>query len=138
MAAPHSGTTFDLVHTAGCAVAVTGLGLLAARTRAAVLLAPVAAVGAVTLTLYSLHVALYGTSFLAGRPGLSWVVQTLVALVVAPLYLVRWRRGPLEEAVHLASEPARRALAPRRAPPGRDDGVPRTGRDGGSRPTVQG
>ncbi len=56
VSAPHSGTTFDLAHTVGTSLAVLGLCLLLARVLPQWSLVPLAAVGSMTLTLYTLHV----------------------------------------------------------------------------------
>jgi hypothetical protein len=94
VAAPHSGSPFYLVHTIGTACFVLGAMLLLARVaRAAVW--PLAAIGSMTFTLYSLHVVLISTVMPDTIPNaLLWHV--LVALAIA----VPWRafvgRGPLE------------------------------------------
>jgi uncharacterized membrane protein len=94
VAAPHSGSTFDLLHTIGTASFVLGAMLLLARgARAAVW--PLAAIGSMTFTLYSLHVVLISTVLPDTTPNaLLWHV--LIALAIA----VPWRtfigRGPLE------------------------------------------
>jgi uncharacterized membrane protein len=100
--APHSGTPFDLAHTLGSAIAVIGLCLLLARPapRAA---AVVFGAGAMTLSLYTLHVALR-------TPG-GWYVDSPdtftrhVVLVLAIGAVFGWRRwrGPLETLVRRAS-----------------------------------
>ncbi len=107
----HSGTTPDLVHTTGSALAVLGglVLLAAAADRAAALghrlgrrtLAPLVALGTTTLTLYALHVMLLGAS--ADRAWLREVgAPTLVvahvafAVVVVALVGAPARRGPLE------------------------------------------
>ena len=55
VSAPHSGTTLDLLHTCGTAAAVVGVCLLLTRARPNLLL-PLSAAGAMTLTLYSMHI----------------------------------------------------------------------------------
>ena len=52
---PHSGTPLDLLHTAGTSAAVVGVCLLLTRARPNLLL-PLSAAGAMTLTLYTVHV----------------------------------------------------------------------------------
>ena len=103
VAAPHSGTTLDLLGTAGSAAAVLGLCLLL-TVRGVGPLFPVAAAGSMTLTLYSAHVIALrrdGPLLLDDRLQL-WLLHVAVALVAASLW--RWLvgRGPLE-AVHDAS-----------------------------------
>jgi uncharacterized membrane protein len=92
--APHSGSPFDLLHTIGTACFVLGAMLLLARV-ARPLVWPLAAIGSMTFTLYSLHVVLISTVMPDTIPNaLLWHV--LVALAIA----VPWRsfvgRGPLE------------------------------------------
>ncbi|AYY11759.1 DUF1624 domain-containing protein [Actinobacteria bacterium YIM 96077] len=91
---PHTSTPFDLLHTIGTSAAVLGLALLVERWwRGA--LAPLAAMGSMTFTLYTLHVVLLATA-IPGELDYSWLFHILVALAVA----VPWRRhigrGPLE------------------------------------------
>ncbi|GAB3538746.1 hypothetical protein GCM10027403_25950 [Arthrobacter tecti] len=109
VSAPHSGTPLDLAHTAGTAAAVVGLCLLVTR-RLDWLLLPLSAPGAMTLTLYSLHIWI-----------MSIVDQQQPALDPAPVYwaqaaafialglvLRKLRaRGPLEFIVAGASDVAR-------------------------------
>jgi uncharacterized membrane protein len=94
VAGPHSGTPFDLLHTIGTACFILGLMLLLMRV-ARTALWPLAAIGSMTFTLYSLHVVLISTVMPDTIPNaLLWHV--LVALAIA----VPWRmfvgRGPLE------------------------------------------
>ncbi len=107
--APHSGTQFDLVHTAGTAVAVVGLCLLIAR-RAQWLLLPLAGAGAATLTLYSLHIWIMS---IVDQQQPMWEPATVywcqvVAFVALGLVLRKLRaRGPLEFVATGASDFAR-------------------------------
>ncbi|GAB2759223.1 heparan-alpha-glucosaminide N-acetyltransferase domain-containing protein [Sinomonas soli] len=109
-AAPHAGTSLDLLHTAGTSAAAIGAFLLLARIAPLArtgLLAPLAGAGAMTLTLYSAHVAALTL------PLADWAHLTREALlavhVVAALALglfVRangWR-GPLEAVAHAAAQ----------------------------------
>ncbi|MGN6688382.1 MAG: heparan-alpha-glucosaminide N-acetyltransferase domain-containing protein [Actinomycetales bacterium] len=102
VAAPHTGTPFDVLTTAGSALAVLGGCLLLADTVAVWALRPVAAMGAMTLTLYSLHVvALDVTLPWAGYSGAGlWLVHVLVALGLATAWSVTLGRGPLEVLSH--------------------------------------
>jgi len=103
---PHSGTPLDLAHTTGCALAVVGAALLVARA-APWAVVPFAAVGAVTLTLYSLHVA---TLAVLGGGGLStylWHVGWCLAIGL--VVRVTGMRGPAEAVVSGASRAARTA-----------------------------
>ncbi|GAB3459705.1 heparan-alpha-glucosaminide N-acetyltransferase domain-containing protein [Kineococcus endophyticus] len=114
----HSGTPFDLLHTAGTALAVIGGACLlpGAVTR---FLVPVAALGSMPLTVYTGHVlALAGTD--EESTGLLGL-HVVVALVAATLWRLVVGRGPLETAVgavaSAASAPLRRRADPAPADP---------------------
>jgi uncharacterized membrane protein len=89
VASPHSGTPFDLLHTAGSAVAVLGGWLLLARA-ARTALVPLAAAGSMTLTLYSLHVLALGLGLR------SLAAHAVLAVAGATLWRSTGQRGPLE------------------------------------------
>lgn len=95
-AAPHTGTTFDLVRTAGVALVVLGLGLAvgAAAPRAVRFLA---APGSMTLTLYSLHLLLLLVP-LEDAIGvtLTFVVHVVLLVTFGVLWGGRVGKGPLE------------------------------------------
>jgi hypothetical protein len=113
---PHTGTPFDLAHTTGTALAVLGAMLLLARAAPAVVW-PLAAVGAMPLTLYTLHVTALvvfpvEAAQAAGITAGSLLVAHLVAvLVIGVAVRAAGRRGPLEAAVRAASSGVRRAVA---------------------------
>lgn len=97
VAAPHSGTTFDLVGTAGSAIAVLGVCLLLTGRGVGPLL-PVAAAGSMTLTLYTLHVLALRTDgplLLDDRLEL-WLLHAAAALALATVWRLLVGRGPLE------------------------------------------
>jgi uncharacterized membrane protein len=124
VAAPHSGTPFDLAHTIGSALAVIGLALLMVRlasrwrggggrlTRGA--LAAVAATGSTTLSLYSLHVLVMATGVSAAYPVESLLLQFAAVVGLASLWRSAAPRGPLEQAVASASGAVRDAVARQR------------------------
>lgn len=92
--APHSSTTPDLVGTTGTALLALGVCLLLARW-AGPLLVPLAAVGSMPLSLYSLHLwVLHVTD--TSDPLRYYLLQVGTALVVAPLWRRAVGRGPLE------------------------------------------
>jgi uncharacterized membrane protein len=114
VSAPHSAAPFDLLHTMGTSIAVLGLTLVLARGLGRVLW-PLAAVGSMTLTLYSLHVVLLATALPRDTPhALLWHVAVAFAIAVP------WRsfvgRGPLEAVAARWAATARAAVEDR---PGR-------------------
>jgi hypothetical protein len=100
VSAPHSGTTFDLAHTVGTSMAVLGLCLLLARVLPRWSLVPFAAVGSMTLTLYTLHVLALRPAggLVLDDPLTLWLLQVVVALVLATFWRTVVGRGPLEAA----------------------------------------
>ncbi len=105
-AGPHSSTTFDLVHTAGIAVAAIAVCVLICRALGddVRILMPLLAAGSMPLTMYALHVIMSG--FMA-----LYLLQVIVLLALATV----WRAGgdgpgPLESLVSGAV----RAVVPRR------------------------
>ncbi|WNV76559.1 heparan-alpha-glucosaminide N-acetyltransferase domain-containing protein [Geodermatophilus sp. DSM 44513] len=108
--APHSSTPLDLLRTTGVAVAVTAGCLLLSRVLPAVVVRPLAAVGSLTLTLYTLHLlALTWFPDAWGEP-LTLVAHVAVGLVLAPLWLRVARRGPVESVVRGLETAAARAV----------------------------
>lgn len=114
-AAPHSGTTLDLLHTSAVAAAVIGVCLLLGRLAEWVdldLLLPLRGAGAMTLTLYTVHVWVVSGFYLKPLPA-GWTedgmyfVQAATAIVVGMVFaLLKWR-GPLEWLGHAANQVGR-------------------------------
>lgn len=114
-AAPHSGTSLDLLHTSGVAAAVIGACLLLGRLAEWVdldLLLPLRGAGAMTLTLYTVHVWVVSGFYLKPLPA-GWTedgmyfVQAAAAIIVGIVFvLLKWR-GPLEWLGHAASQAGR-------------------------------
>ena len=118
VAGAHSGTTFDLLHTTGTAMLVIGLCLLLVRTDVLRrLLYPVAATGAMTLTLYTVHVLVL--SFDIGeRDSMSYyLTHVVIALSIAPIWLSFFAKGPLEWVVHEIATGLGTAMVPRQPQP---------------------
>lgn len=112
--APHAGTPLDLAQTIGSALAVLGVMLLLGRMTnplVQAVLRPLAAVGALTLTVYTLHVVFLNSPLdtFDALPGY------LVQVAVAALGALAWRRavgrGPLESLVRVVARAAGRAAA---------------------------
>lgn len=114
-AAPHSGTSLDLLHTSGVAAAVIGACLLLGRLAEWVdldLLLPLRGAGAMTLTLYTVHVWVVSGFYLKPLPA-GWTedgmyfAQAATAVIVGMVFvLLKWR-GPLEWLGHAASQVGR-------------------------------
>jgi uncharacterized membrane protein YeiB len=110
--APYATTPFRMVHDLGIATAWLGLCLLITRSRLARrALGPLAAAGAMTLTLYIAHViVLEASSFLEDHPIQLLFVLVYLALSFAALWRQGGRRGPLEAVVTWASARSRRVV----------------------------
>lgn len=107
-AGPHSGTPFEIIGSGGVAIAVLGLCLLAERLPR--VLAPVASIGALSLTAYVGHLLAlraFGTERLqavfAENLYLPWLVLVLAAAVVCTAWRMLLGRGPLEWLLHRLS-----------------------------------
>ncbi|MFL6027550.1 MAG: heparan-alpha-glucosaminide N-acetyltransferase domain-containing protein [Friedmanniella sp.] len=109
--APYTTTPFRMLHDLGVAMAWLGVCLLLTRLRlGSRLLAPLAAAGAMSLTLYTGQVVILSTSFIEDDPVSLYLVLVYVALSFAMLWRPTGRRGPLEDVVARASNRARRSV----------------------------
>jgi hypothetical protein len=104
--APHSGTPFDLGQTIGSALLVLALCLVVGRALPR-LGRVVFGAGAMTLTLYSLHVVSRQPGWWDGETTDTWVGQVLTAMAIGALYALMRTSGPLERVVSLVSRAAR-------------------------------
>lgn len=111
--APHTTTPLDLAHTIGVAVGLLGGMLLLAR-RAGELLAPLAAAGSMTLTLYTAHVLFLNSPLNVLEPTGSYLLQVVGALWFAAVWRRAVGRGPLEDLAAEAASRARGAVQRRR------------------------
>ncbi len=110
--APHSQTTFSILGNTGVALlvlvlCVTGMDRL---PRCARLATPVCAVGMTALTAYVLHILAvreFGMEEETGPALVDLLVYTSVALLIATAWTRRFRRGPLEQLLHVSTLPAR-------------------------------
>ncbi|GAA2733510.1 heparan-alpha-glucosaminide N-acetyltransferase domain-containing protein [Pedococcus aerophilus] len=115
---PHSGTPLDLAHTIGSALALTGLCVLLTRFLPRVW-AAVFGAGAMTLSLYTLHVLMMAQGWWP-----DWELpehyddQVLVVTAVGAFFALVPLRGPLETVVAVASRQTARWLVPAARPPG--------------------
>ncbi|GFH39298.1 DUF418 domain-containing protein [Streptomyces pacificus] len=113
VASPHSQTTWSVLGNTGVALTVLACCLVAVRlagprTR---LLAPLAAVGSISLTAYAAHILAIRLLDAAGGgewPALPVLLGFVVAAMAAAVLWTRhFRRGPLEHLLHRATRPAR-------------------------------
>ena len=109
LAAPHSTTPFDLLHTIGVATAVLGAMLLLSRY-AVKALTPLSAPGRITLTLYCAHLLFLRTGLLADQPYLSLFLQVAAFILFAVIWQRAGRQGPLEKIIARGSGAARNAV----------------------------
>lgn len=107
--APYTTTPFRMVHDIGIAMVWLGVSLLITRSPLARrAMGPLAAAGAMTLTLYTAQViVLEGSSFLQHHPIQLFFALVYVALSFAALWQQGGRRGPLEAALMWSSARAR-------------------------------
>jgi len=115
----HSGSPFEVIGSTGFAMVVLGLSLLATRPRAIRwILYPVASVGAMALTAYSVHIfaiALLGGGVYEVTDNWLWLTFSLVALAVCTAWTTLVGRGPFEQVLTRISHDAARITQP--APP---------------------
>jgi uncharacterized membrane protein YeiB len=108
-AEPHSGTTFELVGSCGFAVLVIA-GCLALADRLRLLTAPLRAVGALALSVYTAQIvglwALVAIDPLAAQGVGVWVLVASCAVVGAAVWQASLGRGPLERLLTWSSSRA--------------------------------
>ncbi|MFC8598356.1 heparan-alpha-glucosaminide N-acetyltransferase domain-containing protein [Isoptericola sp. NPDC057191] len=106
LAGPHDDTTFEALASGGFAVAVVGLCLHVGRVGRWVL-APLAAVGSMALTVYALQiVAIWRWELLGATTNGPLLVLVLVTLGAATLWRFLVGRGPVERLVGRVAERA--------------------------------
>ena len=108
--APHTATPFDLVHTTGSALLVIGLCLLVTRVLPTVW-AVVFGAGAMTLSLYTLHVILRTPPFWPDDNPETFWLHVVVVTVIGAGFRLAGRSGPLERMVASAAGAVRRSVA---------------------------
>jgi len=113
---PHSGTPFDLAQTIGSGLLVLGLCLLLVGSLPPSgdrFVAVFFGAGAMTLTLYSLHVIMKTPEVWPAEVPESYQWHVLVVLGIGIVYAGLRHRGPLERVVALASDAATRTVSSR-------------------------
>jgi len=107
IAAPHSSTPLDLAHTTGTALVLLAAMLLVAP-RAEVWLRPLAWMGSMTLTLYTMHAVALAYEWGPADREQLYLAHVLAAFAIASCWRSWAPRGPLEQ---LVSWPSRRTAA---------------------------
>jgi len=114
---PHSSTTLELLGNTGVAVLVI-VGAVALGSRWPRAVAPVAAVGALALTAYTVHIVaiwLIGPEVVFEPRVASWLAFLAITVAVCWAWRARFGRGPFERLLHgIATRAAR--LGPDRLP----------------------
>jgi uncharacterized membrane protein len=114
---PYSESPLSALHTLGTAMAVLGFTLLVTHHGGKVF-SPFAAVGAMTLTLYSAHCVILMIDLLDGNlPEVSLWVQIISFMVFALLWRSSMGKGPLEAVISEASDWTRQRVREGRAKP---------------------
>ncbi|MCC3283286.1 heparan-alpha-glucosaminide N-acetyltransferase domain-containing protein [Arthrobacter sp. zg-Y324] len=111
--APYSSTPVVILNTIGLSAALLAL-LLLVGPRIERFLAPLAAMGTMTLTLYSAHLLLLATGLLTGLPWLALLLHIGLAAAFALLWRPRMGQGPLERLVSAAVSRVRAAVLSRK------------------------
>lgn len=117
---PHTSTFFDLLGTTGSSCALLGAMLLLGhvattplRQLIAVVRVPLAAVGAMPLTFYVLHVLFMYSELTPDSDLASFVVQAVLAIALALAWRATGRKSPLEGLITGAANAARDRAAAR-------------------------
>lgn len=107
---PYSETPLNVLHNLGAAVAAVGLILLLSRSGRK-FFSPFAAVGTMTLTLYSAHCVVLLLEILEeDRPVVSLWIQTISIMLFAMVWRSAVGKGPLESIIAESSDWARRRI----------------------------
>ena len=122
---PYSSTPLELLNTIGIAAMVLGAMLIVAAKATSAFM-PLAAMGGMTLTLYSAHLVALSTGFLLDRPGVALAMHTAAAALFAVIWrnVTAGKQGPLERLVSRGANRARQRVLGNGAPAGVQDGVP--------------
>ncbi len=113
VASPHSGTSFEIAGAVGTSLLVL-VGCIVLARLGGVLVTPLAAAGALALTIYAGHIvvmAMIGSSAQSDAP-FELELFVLGSLVFATLWRVLLGRGPLERGMSLLADTALRLDEP--------------------------
>lgn len=106
---PHMNTPLSIAWSLGVGMTVLGGFLLVSR-RLGAWLRPLAAMGAMTLTLYSAHLVALSFEFHEDEPYLWFLVHVAVAVLFALTWQTLVGQGPLEKVVGTTVKASRRAV----------------------------
>ncbi|MFD9888561.1 heparan-alpha-glucosaminide N-acetyltransferase domain-containing protein [Amycolatopsis sp. NPDC059027] len=127
---PHTSTPPDLVGTTGTAVALLGALLLLGhvtqrhvRRVVRIVLAPLAAAGSMTLTLYTVHVMFINSDYDTYDAVVGYFLQVCAVLLIGLAWRATAGKGPLEALVSFLCTRVRR-LVTRSSGPRVPDGPP--------------
>lgn len=109
IATPHTNTVLALASSLGLGMLVLGVFLLVSA-RTAKWMTPLAAMGSMTLTLYSLHLLALAPEVHYDEPVLWFTLHLVTAVAFAWLWHRRFGKGPLETVVGWAVNGAREAV----------------------------
>ncbi|WP_318242093.1 heparan-alpha-glucosaminide N-acetyltransferase domain-containing protein [Arthrobacter gallicola] len=110
--APYSSTPLVILNTIGISVAVLAALLLLGQWARPVFF-PLAAMGSMTLTLYTAHLLLLATGLLADAPEISMLVQVGLFTAFALVWARKRGQGPLEHLVSSAVNRTRKTVLAR-------------------------
>ena len=109
LATPHNNTPFSIASSLGIGLLVTAV-LIAVGRKVGHWLTPLAAMGSMTLTLYSAHLLALSAEVHYDQPGLWFVVHLAVAAAFGMVWS-RWMgQGPLERMVAAAAKNVRKIV----------------------------
>ncbi|WP_368821686.1 heparan-alpha-glucosaminide N-acetyltransferase domain-containing protein [Kocuria arenosa] len=133
---PYSNTSLHLLHNLGSVLAALGIALLVTRPGVKVF-SPFAAIGAMTLTLYSAHCVVLAIEVLdEDRPMLSLWVQIISFMLFAMLWRSAMGKGPLESIISDASDWARERVRKGGTRPLKTTRTPERSREESSRAAI--
>jgi uncharacterized membrane protein len=101
---PYSNTPLNVVHNLGAAMALTGVALLLTRSGGRIF-SPLAAIGAMTLTLYSAHLIVLWLDVLdSDQPLVSLCIMIISFMLFALVWRSSMGKGPLEQIIADSSD----------------------------------
>ena len=115
-AAPHSGTTFEIVGSVGFALMIIAVCLVLAD-RLPTVTFPLAPVGSMALSVYTAQVVTISIIGADNEDNRPWLAFVLATLLLATLWRLTLGRGPLERLLTWSSTRAARSTPARSTEP---------------------